>query len=104
MKNMRATWDLPTTRVQGGDLDPSDIAFVGLSLSADGGANFSALGGVLPGDPQEFVASDLDVSSYILRAVVELNDGQRSVDVDTLFDVVDDSAPSGVLNVIVNLS
>lgn len=104
MKNMRVTWDLPTARTGGGALAVADILHVELSLSADGGDNFSSLGEVVSADPQEFSAADLDLGGYIVRLVVVLIDELRSVAVDTPFEVLDDSPPNGVVNVVVDLT
>ncbi len=104
MKNLLVTWDLPTARIGGGALAVDDILHVEVSLSADGGENFSVLGSVPSADTQEFGASDLDIASYIVRFVVVLVDGQRSANVDLPFDVVDDSPPNGVVNVAIDLT
>lgn len=66
MATVKATWALPTpTR------DQRAIKHVRLELSADAGANFTALGNVLAAAPQEFVLTDVDPgSNYRVRATI----------------------------------
>lgn len=97
------TWDLPTTRESGADLDPSTLAGVDVSLSADLGVNFVLLDTVTPAELQESIIPDLVDGDYIVRLAVRDLNGLVSVDVDTPF-LIDTSAPSGVTNVAVALA
>lgn len=76
----RATlnWTLPTERVDGTALDPSEIDRTDIMMSADGGANFSSPAPVLPTEPQTFVVDNLTVGSYVFRAIVIDTDGRAS--------------------------
>jgi len=93
-----ATWDLPTTRTSGNALDPADIAGVDVSLSADGGVNFTLTDTVLPAAAQTVVYPDLVDGDYAIRLVVRLVDGVQSAGVDTPFQL-DTSAPNEVANI-----
>ena len=96
MKSMRISWTLPTVREQGGPLSPDDVAEVQIELSADGGANYSAVGVFAP-DTLETVVADLPFSdAYVVRGRAidkTAQAGQWSV---LPFAVVDTSPP-GVL-------
>jgi hypothetical protein len=76
----RATlnWTLPTTRVDGAALAQGDIDFTDISMSADGGANFSPPIQVPADAAQTFVVDDLVGGTYIFRAVVQDMQGRRS--------------------------
>ena len=80
----RATlnWTLPTEREDGVALDVSEILRTDISMSADGGANFSPTAPVLPTDPQTFVVDNLTAGSYLFRATVIDTLGQPSGDAE----------------------
>ena len=103
MKNATVSWDLPTTRESGFPLDPADIQGVEVSLSADGGASFSVLNTVAPPET-ELLVPDLEIGDWAFRLVVVDTNGKRSADVDALFNVPDETAPSAVVNPQVTLS
>ncbi len=92
------TWDLPTERVSGNPLDPAEIAGVDVSLSADGGVNFTLTDTVIPADPQTVTYPDLVDGDYAVRLVVRLTGGEQSAGVDTPFQL-DTSAPNDVANI-----
>lgn len=92
------TWTLPTTRESGNTLDLALIAGVDVSLSADGGQNFTLTDTVPPGAAQTIVFPDLVDGSYSVRLVVRLTTGRMSSGVDTPFEL-DTSAPSNVANI-----
>ena len=72
MKDATVSWTWPTKRDQGGNLPESDIAEMEISLSADGGANFTEL--TTPGEvtppTTSFVQTELSFGDYIFRLVV----------------------------------
>lgn len=103
MKDVLFSWDFPTTRVEGGPLDIDDIAHVQVQVSADAGANWTDLGNV-DAPTNSLAWGNVPIGDWLVRMTVELTDGQRSVDVDTAFAVIDDSAPNGVVNVQVTFS
>ncbi len=103
MKNATVSWDLPTTRESGLPLDPADIQGVEVSLSADGGTTFSVLNTVAPPDT-ELLVPDLEIGDWVFRLAVVDTNGRRSADVDALFNIADETAPSAVVNVQVALS
>lgn len=103
MRNVRISWDLPTTREQGGPLDVSEINYVEVELSADGGANFSPVDQVSP-PATDIQINDLPFGdTYVVRLRVLDQSLRASADVDTPFAVSDDSAPGVVQNVQVTL-
>ena len=80
----RATlnWTLPIERADGVPLPASEIAQTDISMSADGGANFSPTSPVLPTDPQTFVVDNLTAGTYLFRATVIDTLGQASGDAE----------------------
>ena len=100
MKNVRISWDLPTTRESGFPLNVSEIAYVEVFLSADLGANFVSLNQVVPPTVDLFIP-DVDVGEWIFRLVVVDTEDKQSVAVDTSVVVPDGSNPSSVVNVVV---
>lgn len=104
MKDALISWVLPTTRQQGGPLDPADIRSVDVKLSADGGANFSDVADVPVLQAQEVPLAGLDINSYIVRLQCFDLLNQGGIVVDTPFDVIDDSPPGAVTSVLVTLS
>jgi len=102
MKNVLVSWELPTTRQQGGPLAIADIAFVRAALSADDGANFTDVADVPSAQAQEVPINDLPFSDqFVVRLTVHDTDGRISTPVDAAFSVADDSAPGIVQNVTV---
>jgi hypothetical protein len=104
MNNAKVTWDLPTTRESGGPLPVEEIAGVDVSMSADLGANWTALGRVEPSELQEMSINDLAPGDWIFRMVVRDTDDRPSTEVDAPFKIEDETAPSGVTNTNVELS
>jgi hypothetical protein len=81
MANVRLTYNLPVSRVNGRPLSLNDIRHVSVYLSADSGANFSKLADVPP-SLTEFTQSELEDGNWVFRLIVEDTLGQRSVPVD----------------------
>ena len=99
MSNIRLTWDHPTTRESGLPLDPADIAETQISMSADGGVNWSPIG-FTSFLTHEFVITDVEPATYDFRAVTVDTKGEPSAPVDTEVSVLDQSAPSSPTNFI----
>jgi hypothetical protein len=93
MSNARLSWVWPTTRVEGEALPESQIQHNEISVSADGGSNFSGLAQVAP-PTTEHVVADLAPGTYIFRGVVVDKDDRRSDAVDATGSVL--SAPSAL--------
>ena len=83
MSNARLAWTWPTQRVLGEALPLAQIAMFEISMSADGGANFSGLAQVIPvpGEPQgEHLVADLAPGTYIFRGIVVDTEDRRSAE------------------------
>lgn len=104
MKTMTVTWALPVTRESGGPLLPADIQHTRVEMRVVGAPTFTVMGSVLPGDVQTFTITDVDVGDWELRLVVVDTAGRESAPVDTPFNVPDESAPSGVTDVVITLA
>lgn len=101
MAQVRLSWALPSTRVNGKALDPSEIQGVEIRMSADGGANFGPTATVTPSEVQEFVVDNLVAGSYLFRFVVVDTDNRRSDSFDAIADVL--AAPSALSDVTVEV-
>ena len=77
-------WTLPTTRVDGKPLSPSEILHVEISLNV--GAGFGVIASVPP-STLELVQTELDGGDYVVRGVVVPVSGGRSTPVDVPFSV-----------------
>lgn len=99
----RATlnWTLPTTRANGDPLMLVEIVETEISMSADGGTNFSPPISVPSDAVQTFVVDDLAVGTYIFRAVVIDTDGRRSAEAEAGASVLD--APSAIADLSVTI-
>lgn len=96
MSNARIQWVLPTTRESGLPLAESEIAFVEVLMSADGGTNYVMVDQVAP-PTLEVLVSDLDVGTYHFKAVVEDSNQRRSADsAEVTGEVLDTSNPSAI--------
>ncbi len=106
MRDVRVTWDLPTTRDSGRPLPIDEIAGVDVALSADGGANFTLLATVTPDGAQELEQQQLEPGDYLFRLIVIDTDGKTSSDdgVQVPFSIPDDSPPGEVTNVNVTVA
>ena len=81
MSNARLAWTWPTNRVLGEALPLAQILHNEISMSADGGANFSGLAQVEPiaGEPTaEHLVADLAPGTYIFRSVIVDTEDRRS--------------------------
>ncbi len=92
MSNVRLGWTWPTSRVLGEALPEAQIKFLEISMSADGGENFSGLAQVLPPEV-EHVVQDLSPGTYIFRAVVVDTEDRRSISVDDTASLLSDPNP-----------
>lgn len=92
MSNARLNWALPLSRVGGEPLPETEIEFVEISMSADGGNNFSGLVQAPP-SVLEHVVADLAPGTYAFRAIVQDTDGRRSAENNIVADVGDGGLP-----------
>ena len=100
MKDVTISWGFqPIADNPGGTV----IQRVQVEISADAGVTFTKLGDVIPPDNSLFI-QQLDVGQYIARCIVIDVDDVVTQTVDTPFEVVDVSAPSQIVNVVVNFS
>jgi len=92
----RATlnWTLPTTREDGVALDVSEIMGTEISMSADGGANYSPVVVVASDVPQTFVVDNLTAGTYAFKATVVDTADRRSVDAVVTGTLL--AAPAGI--------
>jgi hypothetical protein len=98
------TWELPTTREEGGPLDIAEILHTQVDFSLDGGVNYVEVDKILPAAAQTINAGDLQYGTYFFRFVVADTGGLFSAPLDFPIDIPDDSAPGQVVNVQVTLS
>jgi len=103
MRDATINWVLPTERESGRPLPLSEIAGTQVSLSADGGANWTQIDTVPAADPQTVSVQDLDNGDWIVRFEVADTDGRIGAPYDHAF-VSDDTAPGQVTNVEVILT
>ena len=102
-KDITITWDLPTTRRDGGALPVDQIQETVVQMSADGGANFGELARVAPTDEQRVFVPDAEVGEWQFIIRVWDTDGQEGESHLEVVTVVDDSPPGPVTNVGVTL-
>jgi hypothetical protein len=105
MAGLRLTWDLPNRRDDGRALAPSEIAFVQVLMSADGGENFVELNRV---ETVTFLAiNDLEPGTYDFRLIVVDKQAQpkssAAADIEGTVPVPIFGAPLGVSNLRVTL-
>jgi len=97
MSNARLAWTWPTNRVLGEALPLAQIKHLELSMSADGGANFSGLAQVPPvaNEPTaEHLVADLAPGTYIFRGVVfDTQDRTSSTEEVTSTPILSDPNP-----------
>lgn len=98
MKSVTLTWDLPTTREQGGALAVTDIERIDVQASADNGTNWVAAGSLAPTDTQTFTMSDLDIGTWMFQVLVIDTAMVPSQPAMISVDVNDDSPPNPVNN------
>lgn len=95
MARATLTWTLPTTRIDGATLNPEDIKHTEISMSADGGENFSPPVEVPSDGVQTFSVDGLVGGSYLFKAVVVDMQLRRSADADTA-GAIELTAPSAI--------
>ncbi len=98
-KDVTVTWDLPTTRTGGGELQPEDVLETRPEMSADGGSNFTSLPPVPPNVPQEVNVPDLEPGNWHFRFVLVDTLGQESAPASHIVTVLDESPPNPVENI-----
>lgn len=102
MARATLTWTLPTQRVDGRPLDPTEIDRTEIRMSADGGANFSDPPVIVPPDAvQTFVADNLVAGDYVFRATVFDTDGRNSAPSDATGTVLGNPEPVSDLTVVI---
>jgi len=97
MKSATISWVLPLVRDDGEALDPADIDFVDVGMSADLGQTFGDLTQVLPTDPQNVFVPDLEIGDWHFRFVVQDSKGDRSMEVFYVVSVPDERAAPGIV-------
>ena len=103
-KDITLTWELPTTRRDGGAVTVADIKHVRVESSADGGANFAELVVVDPNSTQSFVLPETEIGEWQFRLIaVDQNDKDGIAHVEVV-EVPDDSPLNPVTNVQVTLN
>lgn len=103
-KSVVLSWELPTSREEGGPLAFSEIRDTQVELSLNGGVDYVPLDTVLPTDLQELSGGDLQYGTYYFKFVVTDIDGLSGAALEFPVAVPDDSAPGQVVNVQVVLS
>jgi hypothetical protein len=102
MARVTLNWTLPDTRTNGAALPQSAISHTDISMSADGGANFSPPAEVPSDGDQKFEVDGLTFGDYIFRAVVEDNAGRRSDDADVTGTIL--APPSAIADLTVTIT
>ena len=102
MAQATLNWSLPTTRADGSALAVGDIAHTAISMSADGGSNWSAEAPVGPTGAQTFSVGNLTGGTYMFRAVVVDVDDRRSANTEVSADVAI-TAPSAIADLTVTI-
>ena len=102
-KNVRVTWDLPTTRESGNELPRGEIDYTVASISLTGSGVYTEMNRFIPSQEQLLFLPDTDVGVWTVRLVVVDTDGRQSKNADAEFEVPDESAPGTVVNVAVTM-
>lgn len=102
MSRATLNWTLPTEREDGVALDVSEIMGTEISMSADGGANFSPVVIVAPDVPQTFEVDNLTAGNYEFKATVVDTAGRRSVDAMVTGSIL--APPAGIADLSVTIS
>jgi hypothetical protein len=98
------TWDLPTERVSGFPLNPTDIKEMRVELGLAGTGSHTPVGTVLPADAQQFQLFDQDIGEWEFRLVTVDTANRESSGVLAPFTVIDVTPPGDALNVNVTIS
>ena len=102
-RTVRATFQYPTKRIGGGNLDPADIAGCEVSMRVTGAPTFTVLETV-PYPGTEFVQTDLTPGTYEFSFVCVLKNGLKSVTpVIRSANVLDDSPPEPMQSVVLTV-
>jgi len=99
MTTATVTWTLPPKRPFAVDFLHSII-----SLSVDGGANFTDIATILPGDVQQAVSGELSAGDWIAKGILFDINGKASVPAEAQFQIGDIAAPDALENLVVTLS
>ena len=100
-RNVNVSWVLPTTRVSGKPLNPSDILNVQLSLSSDN-VNWS-LYDTLPPSVLSTVIPELDIGDWFVAGVVHDTANRASSPVVSTVRVPDETAPGALPSLVLTL-
>ncbi len=100
MKDVIVKWTLPTVRESGQPLPIEDIGGTEVSISADGGANFSVLERV-PADANNLLVPELETGYWVFRLMCFDLKGYLSLPVEKGWD---DTAPGIVTDVSVTVA
>jgi hypothetical protein len=98
-RTVTASWQLPTTRRDGGPLPADEISHSIVEMSSDGGVTFDSLGQIPATEPQLITANDLAFGVYWFR-VSFVDTADRAGDAyEESVDVVDDSPPAAITDI-----
>jgi hypothetical protein len=101
MANLKVRWVLPTTRVSGKPLAPSDIASVSIYISADGGQNYGKFDDFE--DTLETTITDLEPGTWYVSGIVNDTQGRSSQPVVSSFNIPDNTPPNVLLELSLSL-
>lgn len=101
-RNVNVAWVLPTTRESNRPLDPADIAGVELSISADGGANWSVYD-TFPPTVLSTVIPELDIGTWLVSGRVKDTAGKFGKPKQGSIVVPDETAPGELLELTLSL-
>lgn len=98
MSTLTINWTLPTHRVKGGLLSPSEIESVVIEMSANNGTNWSQIGSYPP-DTLLTQVFDVDPGVYLIRGTVKDKLVPQGVSLPLVADeaVVEDTSPPNQL-------
>ena len=95
MANVKLTWLLPITRVDGSPASAADVKYAHIDISADG-TNWSVFGAYAP-DVLEETITDLEPGQWHFRGTVEDLNGVRSAPTTTSVVIPSNAALSPLI-------